>query len=129
MHIRYLMRPLISTQAHTDLSNTDNENNGDELDGEHLRSNPMLRTNLKFVMSSSYNTYCKLSHFVDQMGEDEEAEGIVLQQYPWEGSDRDYEYEEVILKEFSYFGDRNEDLLRTSGKCYFAMWKYFDQAS
>lgn len=26
---------------------------------------------------------------------DEEGEGIVLQRYPWEGSDRDYHYEEV----------------------------------
>lgn len=31
----------------------------------------------------------------DIIGEDEEGEGIDLQQYPWEGSDRDYEYEEV----------------------------------
>ncbi|KAL6578841.1 hypothetical protein OROMI_009057 [Orobanche minor] len=30
----------------------------------------------------------------DTIGEDEEGEGIVLQQHPWEGSDRDYEYEE-----------------------------------
>lgn len=37
-----------------------------------------------------------LFDLVDQIGEDEEAEGIVLQHYPWEGSDRDYEYEEVI---------------------------------
>lgn len=37
-----------------------------------------------------------ITHFVDHIGEDEEAEGIVLQpQLPWEGSDRDYEYEEV----------------------------------
>lgn len=91
--------------------------------------NATLRTNLKFFMSPLYNTYSKLSHFVDQIGEDEEAEGIVLQQYPWEGSDRDYEYEEVILKNFIYFGDGNEDLLLTSGKYYFPIWKYFDQAS
>ncbi|KAL6582702.1 hypothetical protein OROMI_004780 [Orobanche minor] len=31
----------------------------------------------------------------DTTGEDEEGEGIVLQQHPWEGSDRDYEYEET----------------------------------
>ena len=29
-------------------------------------------------------------------GEDEEGEGIILQtRYPWEGTDRDYKYEEV----------------------------------
>lgn len=37
----------------------------------------------------------------DFIGEDEEGEGIVLQGerslYPWEGSDRDYTYEEVCL--------------------------------
>lgn len=33
---------------------------------------------------------------LDHTGEDEEGEGIMLQpRYPWEGSDRDYEYEEV----------------------------------
>ena len=35
----------------------------------------------------------------DQVGEDEEGEGIVLggaTQYPWEGTDRDYIYEEVL---------------------------------
>lgn len=32
---------------------------------------------------------------LDAIGDDEEGDGIVLQQYPWEGSDRDYEYEEV----------------------------------
>lgn len=34
---------------------------------------------------------------ISDIGEDEEGEGIVLQQYPWDGSDRDYEYEEVSL--------------------------------
>lgn len=34
----------------------------------------------------------------DHNAEDEEAEGIVLQpRYPWEGSDRDYTYEEVCV--------------------------------
>ena len=37
----------------------------------------------------------------DQAGEDEEGEGIVLggaaaTRYPWEGTDRDYKYEEVF---------------------------------
>ncbi|CAL5427015.1 unnamed protein product [Camellia sinensis] len=34
----------------------------------------------------------------DHIGEDEEGEGIVLQpQFPWEGSDRDYKYEEPVI--------------------------------
>ena len=34
----------------------------------------------------------------DDIGEDEEGEGIILQQQlPWEGTERDYEYEEVSL--------------------------------
>jgi len=34
---------------------------------------------------------------VEQFGEDEQGEGIVLggSRYPWEGTDRDYHYEEV----------------------------------
>lgn len=31
----------------------------------------------------------------DHISEDEGGEGIVLTRYPWEGSDRDYKYEEV----------------------------------
>lgn len=38
----------------------------------------------------------ELSFFLDTI-EEEEGEGIILQHYPWEGSDRDYEYEEVML--------------------------------
>lgn len=37
---------------------------------------------------------------LDTIGEDEEGEGIILQHYPWEGSDRDYEYEEVTPVHF-----------------------------
>jgi hypothetical protein len=39
----------------------------------------------------------------DQIGEDEQGEGIVLggvTQYPWEGTDRDYKYDEVIDTSF-----------------------------
>lgn len=44
----------------------------------------------------------------DDFGEDEEGEGIVLQQQlPWEGTDRDYEYEEVSL----YFATNLETAL------------------
>ncbi|RVW56498.1 Eukaryotic translation initiation factor 2 subunit beta [Vitis vinifera] len=39
-----------------------------------------------------------LSTLLDHNGEDEEGEGIVLQpRYPWEGSDRDYKYEEFNI--------------------------------
>lgn len=35
---------------------------------------------------------------LEQTGENEEGEGIVLEaSYPWEGSDRDYHYEEVCM--------------------------------
>jgi hypothetical protein len=35
---------------------------------------------------------------LEHPGEDEEGEGIVLESSnPWEGSDRDYEYEEVCI--------------------------------
>jgi len=39
---------------------------------------------------------------VDQFGEDEQGEGIVLggSRYPWEGTDRDYHYEEVHFFSF-----------------------------
>jgi translation initiation factor 2 subunit 2 len=30
-------------------------------------------------------------------GKDEEGEGIVVMRYPWERTDRDYEYEEVCF--------------------------------
>lgn len=38
------------------------------------------------------------------VAEDEEGDGIILQQqYPWEGSDRDYDYEEVCLMFLLFF--------------------------
>ncbi|KAK4492126.1 hypothetical protein RD792_002923 [Penstemon davidsonii] len=43
-------------------------------------------------------------------GEDEEGEGIVLQQYPWEGSDRDYEYEELLGRVFNILRENNPEL-------------------
>ncbi|XP_027112603.1 eukaryotic translation initiation factor 2 subunit beta [Coffea eugenioides] len=46
----------------------------------------------------------------DQIGEDEEAEGIVLQHYPWEGSDRDYEYEELLGRVFNILRENNPEL-------------------
>lgn len=42
-------------------------------------------------------SHCFHDYLGDQVGEDELGEGIVLGvvQYPWEGTDRDYKYEEV----------------------------------
>ncbi|CAI9776528.1 unnamed protein product [Fraxinus pennsylvanica] len=47
---------------------------------------------------------------LDDIGEDEEGEGIVLQQYPWEGSDRDYEYEELLGRVFNILRENNPEL-------------------
>ncbi|OVA17312.1 Translation initiation factor IF2/IF5 [Macleaya cordata] len=47
----------------------------------------------------------------DNIGEDEEGEGIVLQaRYPWEGSDRDYEYEELLGRVFNILRENNPEL-------------------
>ncbi|PIA53971.1 hypothetical protein AQUCO_00900503v1 [Aquilegia coerulea] len=48
----------------------------------------------------------------DVTGEDEEGEGIVLQQsiYPWEGSDRDYYYEELLGRVFNILRENNPEL-------------------
>ncbi|KAL3625839.1 hypothetical protein CASFOL_030368 [Castilleja foliolosa] len=46
----------------------------------------------------------------ETVGEDEEGEGIVLQQYPWEGSDRDYEYEELLGRVFNILRENNPEL-------------------
>ncbi|GFQ08476.1 eukaryotic translation initiation factor 2 subunit beta [Phtheirospermum japonicum] len=46
----------------------------------------------------------------DVIGEDEEGEGIVLQQYPWEESDRDYQYEELLGRVFNILRENNPEL-------------------
>ncbi|KAI3883316.1 hypothetical protein MKX03_000332 [Papaver bracteatum] len=47
----------------------------------------------------------------DQVKEDEEGEGIVLQiLYPWEGTDRDYEYEELLGLVFNILHENNPEL-------------------
>ncbi|XP_077214795.1 eukaryotic translation initiation factor 2 subunit beta-like isoform X2 [Tasmannia lanceolata] len=64
----------------TDFLNEENEEGGDDVDG-------------------------------DPIGEDEEGEGIVLQiRYPWEGSDRDYEYEELLGRVFNILRENNPEL-------------------
>ncbi|WOK95882.1 eukaryotic translation initiation factor 2 subunit beta-like [Canna indica] len=48
----------------------------------------------------------------DQIGDDEEGEGIVLGvvRYPWEGTDRDYKYEELLGRVFNILRENNPDL-------------------
>ncbi|KAI3993691.1 hypothetical protein MKX01_002704 [Papaver californicum] len=47
----------------------------------------------------------------DQVKEDEEGEGIFLQtRYPWEGTDRDYEYEELLGRVFNILRENNPEL-------------------
>ncbi|CAA0827523.1 Eukaryotic translation initiation factor 2 subunit beta [Striga hermonthica] len=46
----------------------------------------------------------------DVVGDDEEGEGIVLQQYPWEGTDRDYHYEELLGRVFNILRENNPEL-------------------
>ncbi|XP_062167608.1 eukaryotic translation initiation factor 2 subunit beta-like [Alnus glutinosa] len=47
----------------------------------------------------------------DHTGKDEEGDGIMLQpRYPWEGSDRDYEYEELLGRVFNILRENNPEL-------------------
>ncbi|KGN64891.1 eukaryotic translation initiation factor 2 subunit beta [Cucumis sativus] len=47
----------------------------------------------------------------DQAGENEDREGLVLQyRYPWEGTDRDYEYEELLGRVFNILRENNPEL-------------------
>ncbi|KAJ0014284.1 hypothetical protein Pint_21031 [Pistacia integerrima] len=49
--------------------------------------------------------------FDDHVGEEEEGDGAVPQQrYPWEGSDRDYEYEELLGRVFNILRENNPEL-------------------
>ncbi|KAL2559769.1 Eukaryotic translation initiation factor 2 subunit beta [Forsythia ovata] len=50
---------------------------------------------------------------LDDIGNNEEGEVIVLQHYPWDGthgSDRDYEYEELIERVFIVLYENNPEL-------------------
>lgn len=46
----------------------------------------------------------------DHFGDNEEAEEIVLHRYPWEGSDRDYTYEELLDRVFNALRENNPEL-------------------
>ncbi|KAG0479085.1 hypothetical protein HPP92_013804 [Vanilla planifolia] len=45
----------------------------------------------------------------NDVGEDEEGEGIILggERYPWEGTDRDYKYEELLDRVFNILRENN----------------------
>ncbi|KAF6175800.1 hypothetical protein GIB67_031987 [Kingdonia uniflora] len=49
---------------------------------------------------------------LDEAVDDEEGEGIILQapRYPWEGSDRDYKYEELLGRVFNILRENNPEL-------------------
>ncbi|EPS70623.1 hypothetical protein M569_04136, partial [Genlisea aurea] len=46
----------------------------------------------------------------DPIGDDEAEDGISLPRYPWEGSDRDYEYEELLGRVFNFLRENNPEL-------------------
>ncbi|XP_044483362.1 eukaryotic translation initiation factor 2 subunit beta-like isoform X2 [Mangifera indica] len=49
--------------------------------------------------------------FDDHVGEEEEGDRAIPQQlYPWEGSDRDYEYEELLGRVFNILRENNPEL-------------------
>lgn len=107
-------------QVESNLSGDDIADNGEEKDGKITSLSILSFMWAQFLFISfpcAYDTSLPVmsttlqhfSNFVtsdvafdsDQLGEDEEGDGIVLQaeepRYPWEGSDRDYTYEEVCL--------------------------------
>jgi len=56
---------------------------------------------------------CMTPCFSDDQAVEEQGEGIELgggPTYPWEGTDRDYKYEEVITFSAKYFSLVNMDL-------------------
>ncbi|KAI5679822.1 hypothetical protein M9H77_01049 [Catharanthus roseus] len=46
----------------------------------------------------------------DHIGDDEEGEGNVLQQNPWDGTSRDYFYEELLGRVFNILRENNPEL-------------------
>ncbi|CAI9107164.1 OLC1v1006462C1 [Oldenlandia corymbosa var. corymbosa] len=46
----------------------------------------------------------------EQTGDDEEGTGTILQQNPWDGTDRDYEYEELLGRVFNILRENNPEL-------------------
>ncbi|CAM8897620.1 unnamed protein product [Rhodiola kirilowii] len=46
----------------------------------------------------------------DLDGDEQEGNGVILQRYPWEGSDRDYKYEELLSRVFNILRENNPEL-------------------
>uniref|UniRef100_A0A7N0U4X0 Eukaryotic translation initiation factor 2 subunit beta n=1 Tax=Kalanchoe fedtschenkoi TaxID=63787 RepID=A0A7N0U4X0_KALFE len=46
----------------------------------------------------------------DLDGDEQEGDGIALQRYPWEGSERDYKYEELLSRVFNILRENNPEL-------------------
>ncbi|KAF8402464.1 hypothetical protein HHK36_010548 [Tetracentron sinense] len=50
-------------------------------------------------------------HLDNHLGDDEKAEGIVQQsRYPWDGSEREYDYEELLGRVFNILRENNPEL-------------------
>ncbi|XP_010540870.1 PREDICTED: eukaryotic translation initiation factor 2 subunit beta-like [Tarenaya hassleriana] len=83
-------------------------------DGLESTFTGMKKKKKKPVEPSSLNEECgEAGEDIDDLGNDEEeGDGIVLQQqrYPWEGSDRDYEYEELLGRVFNILRENNPEL-------------------
>ncbi|KAE9460912.1 hypothetical protein C3L33_07184, partial [Rhododendron williamsianum] len=63
---------------------------------------------------------------LDHIGEDKEGEGIILQpQFPWEGSHRDYEYEELMGRVFNILHENNPELTRDRRRTVMGRHKFF----
>lgn len=78
----------VETSALTD----ENEDPRDDLDGKEIQETWIHNIHLNLII---WKNLCFHLTILDNVGEDQEGEEIALQLYPWEGSDRDYQYEEV----------------------------------
>ncbi|KAB1225660.1 Eukaryotic translation initiation factor 2 subunit beta [Morella rubra] len=82
-------------------------------DGLESTFSGLKKKKKKAVETSSFNdeTGDAGEDLDDHVGEDEEGEETVLQPlYPWEGSDRDYEYEELLGRVFNILRENNPEL-------------------
>ena len=87
-------------QVQTDLLDDEKENVADDLDGTVVNVyciQELQSTDLPILLIITSEIQIVLIS-ADIIGEDEDGEGIILQQQlPWEGTERDYEYEEVCI--------------------------------
>ncbi|KAK6943350.1 Translation initiation factor IF2/IF5 domain, partial [Dillenia turbinata] len=71
--------------------NDENVDAGEDIDGRHV-------------------VILNIFPLIDHIGEDEEGEGIILSQNPWDGTDRDYEYDELLSRVFNILRENNPEL-------------------